>query len=63
MKHVPQYLMPKIAQVPLSKDDGEEAHVPFANRGRGGGRGGRGRGRGGARGGRGGKKANPLKKF
>jgi len=62
MKHVPQYLMPKIAQVPLAKDEGEGL-VPFANRSRG--RGGfRGRGgRGGGRGGRGGKKVNPLKNF
>lgn len=62
MKHVPGYLMPKIANTPLA--DGTEMegrHVPFVNRGRG-----RGRGRGGHRGGaggRGGKKSNPLKNF
>lgn len=62
LKHVPQYLMPKIARAPLTADT-PEGHVPFTNNRRGGRGGGRG-GRGGHRGGRGGaKKANPLKKF
>jgi ATP-dependent RNA helicase DDX56/DBP9 len=66
MKHVPNYLMPKIAKVPINEE--VEGHVPFARGqrgGRGGARGGRGGGgaRGGARGGRGGKKTNPLKNF
>ncbi|KZT71995.1 DEAD-domain-containing protein [Daedalea quercina L-15889] len=70
MKHIPKYLLPRIAPVPGADvadaqitNDGGEAFVPFnknASRGRG-----RGRGRGG-RGGstaRGRKKADPLKKF
>jgi ATP-dependent RNA helicase DDX56/DBP9 len=66
MKHVPKYLLPRIAAVPdtESEDKGTKAgFVPFKkNAGRGGPRGrGRGRGRGGA--GRGGKKSDPLKKF
>ncbi|KAJ9127848.1 hypothetical protein QFC24_000132 [Naganishia onofrii] len=62
LKHVPQYLMPKIARAPLTAE-APEGHVPFAGNKRGGRGGGRG-GRGGHRGGRGGaKKANPLKKF
>lgn len=65
MKHVPTYLMPKIASAPLV-EEGVEGHVPFASRGRGRGRGrgGRGgRGGGGAVGRGGGKKSNPLKTF
>ncbi len=71
MKHVPQYLLPRIA--PVSGDKGDNvntsskasAFVPFKKesaRGRGRGRG-RG-GRGGGSSGRGGKKkSDPLKKF
>jgi ATP-dependent RNA helicase DDX56/DBP9 len=73
MKHVPKYLLPRIA--PVSGPDGESSgsndrpagFVPFKKSGdrgqnRGRGRGVRGRGRGGA--GRGGKKkSDPLKKF
>ncbi|GMK57744.1 hypothetical protein CspeluHIS016_0405780 [Cutaneotrichosporon spelunceum] len=57
LKHVPGYLMPKIAALPTGGDVGDGRHIPFAKRGRGGGR-----GRGG-RGGRGGKgrKVDPLK--
>jgi ATP-dependent RNA helicase DDX56/DBP9 len=68
MKHVPKYLLPRIA--PVSGDDGGDegdkpkGFVPFKKesmrgKGRGRGRGGRGR----ANGGRGGKKSDPLKKF
>ncbi|GLB41874.1 putative atp-dependent rna helicase dbp9 [Lyophyllum shimeji] len=70
MKHVPKYLLPKIAPVPGTEADAagetKAAFVPFRKdntapgRGRGRGRG----GRGGAGGGRGGKKkSDPLKKF
>lgn len=61
LKHVPGYLMPKIAALPTGSGDvSDNKHIPFAKRG--GGRGGRGgRGRGGGRGGRGGKKVDPLK--
>lgn len=46
LKHVPTYLMPKIAAIPASSGDVSEGqHIGFAKRG--GGRG-RGRGRGGA---------------
>ena len=74
MKHVPKYLMPKVASAsaaaPVASAEKSEvgtAFVPFSKvRGRGQGRG-RGRGRGrfaGAGGGRGGKKkTDPLKKF
>lgn len=70
MKHVPKYLMPKVAgaSTPVaSKEKGEgAAFVPFTKgkfRGRGHGRGGK-FGGGGGGGGRGGKKKNdPLKKF
>lgn len=66
MKHVPKYLMPKVAgaSTPVaSKEKGEgAAFVPFSKgkfRGRG-----YGRGKFGSGGGRGGKKKNdPLKKF
>jgi len=67
MKHVPKYLMPKVATASTpaaSKEKGDgTAFVPFSKgkvRG-----GGRGRGRGGkfGGGGRGGKKNDPLKKF
>lgn len=71
MKHVPQYLLPRIAPVTGDKDDPvgapttQNAFVPFKKdpaRGKGRGRG-RG-GRGGGNGGRGGKKkSDPLKKF
>ncbi|KAI0033910.1 DEAD-domain-containing protein [Vararia minispora EC-137] len=74
MKHVPRYLLPRIASVPaadapqageeVQKPDGKDAgFVPFNKRGKGGR--GRGRGRGGrfSGGGRGGKKSDPLKKF
>lgn len=75
MKHVPKYLLPRIAPVagnddphatPTEGGSGEKAtgFVPFRKdvRGRGRGRGGRGgRGAGGGRGGK--KKADPLKKF
>lgn len=60
LKHVPNYLMPKIGGIPRPQagDVGDGAGVGFR---RGGGRGrGSGRGRGG-RGGRGGKKVDPLK--
>lgn len=71
MKHIPKYLLPKIASVQgeasaSTEDKGDLGFVPFK---RGGARGsGRGRGRGGrgggGRGGRGGKKkSDPLKKF
>jgi len=67
MKHVPKYLMPKVATASTSaasKEKGEgAAFVPFSKgnvRGRGRGRG----GKFGGGGGRGGKKKNdPLKKF
>lgn len=76
MKHVPKYLLPRIA--PVSTDDGsvvtavqpniehgkEVGFVPFkkdSGRGRGRGRGRGGRGGGSTRGGR--KKSDPLKKF
>jgi ATP-dependent RNA helicase DDX56/DBP9 len=67
MKHVPKYLMPKVATapatVPGTEKTEEAVFVPFSKvRGRG-----RGRGRGGKFGGaagRGGKKKNdPLRKF
>ncbi|KAG5647838.1 hypothetical protein DXG03_007762 [Asterophora parasitica] len=70
MKHVPKYMLPRIAPVPGAEADaGETAQpgfVPFKKgnnvRGRG-----RGRGRGGSSGGRGGrggkKKSDPLRKF
>ncbi|KAH9931971.1 P-loop containing nucleoside triphosphate hydrolase protein [Fomitopsis serialis] len=73
MKHVPKYLLPRIAPVPGAEaaegsttGEGGEGFVPFnkngaRGRGRGRGRGGRG-GRGGSAG-RGRKKADPLKKF
>jgi ATP-dependent RNA helicase DDX56/DBP9 len=69
MKHVPKYMLPRIAPVPGTEMEtgGEKpaGFVPFkkdTTRGRGRGRG-RG-GRGGASGGRGGKKkSDPLKKF
>ncbi|KAH9840288.1 DEAD-domain-containing protein [Rhodofomes roseus] len=73
MKHVPKYLLPRIAHVPgadaaegAAAKEGEEGFVPFnkngaRGRGRGRGRGGRG-GRGGPAG-RGRKKGDPLKKF
>jgi len=68
MKHVPKYLLPRIA--PVGGDDGGDdgvetkGFVPFKKesvrgKGRGRGRGGRGRGNRG----RGGKKSDPLKKF
>lgn len=64
LKHVPGYLMPKIAALPTGGDVTDGAHVGFMKRGGGRGRGGRGggggRGRGGARGGKG-KKVDPLK--
>ncbi|KAI0796043.1 P-loop containing nucleoside triphosphate hydrolase protein [Abortiporus biennis] len=74
MKHVPKYLLPRIAPVPGSSDgvDGggtsgpgseDVGFVPFKKSGRGGTRG-RGRGGRGGSGGRGGKrKSDPLKKF
>ncbi|KAF7983361.1 hypothetical protein HWV62_22343 [Athelia sp. TMB] len=72
MKHVPKYLLPRIAPVPGGEGATEEvtpsAHpggfVPFKKtdgRGRGRGRGRGGRGGGGGRGGK--KKSDPLKKF
>ncbi|KAJ7653306.1 P-loop containing nucleoside triphosphate hydrolase protein [Mycena polygramma] len=73
MKHVPKYLLPRIAPVSGGEPDAaaggggarekKPGFVPFKKEGatRGGARG---RGRGGARGGRGGKKkSDPLKKF
>ena len=68
MKHVPKYLLPRIA--PVGGNDGgddevkKKGFVPFKKefvrgKGRGRGRGGRGRGNGG----RSGKKSDPLKKF
>ena len=72
MKHVPKYLLPRIAPVPgadaaaattSAGNEGGEGFVPFNKNGA------RGRGRGRGRGGRGGfagrgrKKADPLKKF
>ncbi|WWD17701.1 ATP-dependent RNA helicase DBP9 [Kwoniella shandongensis] len=63
LKHVPGYLMPKIAALPSGGGDVMDgARIGFSKRGRGGRGGFRGRGgRGGARGGRGGKKVDPLK--
>jgi len=63
LKHVPNYLMPKIGGIPRPQaggDVGDNANVAFRGRG---GRGGRGRGgaRGRGGGGRGGKKVDPLK--
>ncbi|KAG9012174.1 ATP-dependent DNA/RNA helicase [Tulasnella sp. JGI-2019a] len=67
MKHVPNYLLPRIAQAPVNDDpaggvDGGGDWVPFRKAGRG-----RGRGRGGHSGGRGGhggkRKNDPLRKF
>ena len=67
MKHIPKYLLPRIAPVPgttVGETGGEQkvGFVPFKKsssrgRGRGGGRGGRGGSRGGKR------KSDPLKKF
>ena len=59
MKHVPKYLMPRIAAVPGAAQADEVGFVPFKKDGAS-----RGRGRGGksARGG-GRKKNDPLKKF
>ncbi|KAJ7766488.1 ATP-dependent RNA helicase dbp9 [Mycena maculata] len=74
MKHVPKYLLPRIAPVagtggdielPAGGGVGKAGFVPF-NKELGGARGrgrGRGRGRRGGAGGRGGKKSDPLKKF
>jgi ATP-dependent RNA helicase DDX56/DBP9 len=58
LKHVPTYLMPKIAAIPASSsgDVGDNAHVGFTKRG-----GGRGRGRGGRGGATRGRKVDPLK--
>lgn len=70
MKHIPKYLLPRIAPVPGSGGETappapEVGFVPFKKtergRGRGRGRGGRGRGGFGGRGGK--KKSDPLKKF
>jgi ATP-dependent RNA helicase DDX56/DBP9 len=66
MKHVPKYLMPRIAPVPGSVAEDEVGAVPFrkdagSSRGRGRGRGGK-SSRGGSAGGRK-KKSDPLKKF
>lgn len=70
MKHIPRYLLPRIAPVPGAEGDAGPAHeevgfVPFKKgdrgKGRGRGRGGRGRGGFGGRGGK--KKSDPLKKF
>ncbi|KAF9531701.1 P-loop containing nucleoside triphosphate hydrolase protein [Crepidotus variabilis] len=73
MKHVPKYLLPRIAPVDgAGVVDGEEdrpkGFVPFKkdssrSRGRGRGRGGRGGKSGGGSSGRGGKKKDPLKSF
>ncbi|EPT01196.1 hypothetical protein FOMPIDRAFT_1120696 [Fomitopsis schrenkii] len=70
MKHVPKYLLPRMAPVPGAEvastqpsNEAGEGFVPFNKNGaRGRGRG-RGRGGRGAPGGRGRKKADPLKKF
>ena len=69
MKHIPKYLLPRIAPVPGTEgeagpSDQEVGFVPFkkTERGRGRGRGRGGRGRGGFNG-RGKKKSDPLKKF
>lgn len=72
MKHVPKYLLPRIAPVVNAEMEGTEVEssqkpvgfVPFKKdnaRGRGRGRGRGGRGGGGSRGGK--KKSDPLKKF
>ncbi|KAK8866093.1 ATP-dependent RNA helicase DBP9 [Kwoniella newhampshirensis] len=59
LKHVPGYLMPKIAALPTGGGDVMDgARIGFSKRGRGGRGGFRGRG---GRGGRGGKKVDPLK--
>jgi ATP-dependent RNA helicase DDX56/DBP9 len=78
MRHVPKYLMPKMAPTPSTMEEGQAApeqksdadagFVPFSKvaargRGRGRGRGGRGGARGGASGRGGKKKSDPLKKF
>lgn len=61
LKHVPGYLMPKIAALPSGSGDVTDGqHIGFAKRGGGRGRGRGGRGRGGARGGKG-RKVDPLK--
>ena len=58
MKHVPKYLLPKIAPVTGTElSDEKIGFVPFRKDGR------RGKGRGGAAGHRGKKKSDPLKKF
>ncbi|KAI0083853.1 DEAD-domain-containing protein [Irpex rosettiformis] len=69
MKHIPKYLLPRIAPVPGTEGGAEPGgqevgFVPFkkTERGRGRGRGRGGRGRGGFSG-RGKKKSDPLKKF
>ena len=75
MKHIPKYLMPKVASATATetvagaeeKTDDAPSFVPFSKirdqRGRGRGRG-RDRGRGGKFGGRGGKKkSDPLRNF
>ncbi|KAK6905901.1 ATP-dependent RNA helicase DBP9 [Kwoniella mangroviensis CBS 8507] len=66
LKHVPNYLMPKIAALPTGTGDVTDGgHIGYSKRGRGGGgfrsRGGGGAGRGGKGGSRGGKKVDPLK--
>ncbi|KAJ7210448.1 ATP-dependent RNA helicase dbp9 [Mycena pura] len=68
MKHVPKYLLPRIAPVaggePEAPVGGKNGFVPFKKDGMRGGARGRGRGRGGRGAGRGGKKkTDPLKKF
>lgn len=60
LKHVPGYLMPKIAAIPSGGDVTDGQHVGFAKRGAGRGRGGGRGGRGGAKGGKG-RKVDPLK--
>ncbi|KAI0339457.1 DEAD-domain-containing protein [Trametopsis cervina] len=70
MKHIPKYLLPRLAAVPGTEGEAESSNadvgfLPFKKsergRGRGRGRGGRGRGGFGGRGGK--KKSDPLKKF
>ncbi|CAK5283331.1 unnamed protein product [Mycena citricolor] len=66
MKHVPKYLLPRIAPVPGSEEApaGKSGFVPFRKDGARGGTRGRGRGNGRGGSGRGGKrKTDPLKKF
>jgi ATP-dependent RNA helicase DDX56/DBP9 len=61
MKHVPKYLLPRIAAVPDTESEDKAGFVPFKKSASRGGPRGRGRRGGGNRGGK--RKSDPLKKF